>query len=66
MTDSLSIALACDADLCGLYPKIRKIRETMTIERVNEIYETNKPLTNERLLGGTLKKKVGALTPTGL
>ena len=63
---SLSIALACDADLCALYPKIRKIRESMTIERATEIYETNKPLTNERLLRGTLKKKVGALPPTGL
>ena len=63
---SLSIALACDADLCALYPKVKKIRETMTIERATEFYETNKPLTNERLLGGTLKKKVGALPPTGL
>ena len=63
---SLSIALACDADLCALYPKIRKIKETLTIERASELFETNKPLTNERLLGGTLKKKVGALTPTGL
>ena len=63
---SLSIALACDADLCALYPKVRKIRESMTIERATELFETNKPLTNERLLEGTLKKKVGALTPTGL
>lgn len=63
---NLSIALACDADLCALYPKIKKIREVMTIERATEIYETNKPLTNERLLGGTLKKKVGALPPTEL
>ena len=63
---SLLIALACDADLCALYPKIRKIREVMTIARATEIYETNKPLTNERLLGGTLKKKVGALSPTAL
>ena len=66
MTGSLSIALACDADLCGLYPKIRKIRETMTIERATEIYETNKPLTDERLLGGTLKKNFGAATPSAL
>ena len=63
---SLSIALACDADLCALYPKIRKIRESMTIEKAIELFETNKPLTNERLLGGTLKKNVGALPPTGL
>jgi len=34
---SLSIALACDADLCALYPKIRKIRESMTIERATEL-----------------------------
>ena len=63
---SLLIKLACDADLCALCPKIRKIRETMTVERATELFETNKPLTNERPLGGTLKKKVGALTPTGL
>ena len=63
---SLLIALACDADLCALCPKIRKIRETMTVERATELFETNKPLTNERLLGGTLKKNVGALPPTGL
>ena len=63
---SLLIALACDADLCALYPKVRKIRASMTIERATELHETNKPLTNERLLRGTLKKKVGALPPTGL
>lgn len=39
---SLSIALACDADLCALCPKIRKIRETMTVERATEIYEKNR------------------------
>ena len=53
---SLLIALACDADLCALCPKIRKIRETMTVERATELFETNKPLTNERLLKGTLKE----------
>lgn len=47
----MSIALACDADLCALYPKIRKIRESMTIEKAIELFETNKPLTNERPLG---------------
>lgn len=39
---SLSIALACDADLCALYPKIRKIRESMTIQKAQETYEKNK------------------------
>lgn len=63
---SLLIALACDADLCALCPKIRKIRETMTVERATEIYETNKPLTSERLLGGTIKKQFGAATPNEL
>ena len=63
---SLSIALACDADLCALYPKVRKIRESMTIERATELHETNKPLTNERLLGGTIEKHFGAATPSEL
>ena len=63
---SLLIALACDADLCALYPKVRKIRESMTIERATELHETNKPLTNERLLGGTIKKQFGAATPNEL
>lgn len=39
---SLLISWVCNADLCALFLLIRKLRETMTIQRAQETYENNR------------------------
>ena len=40
--ESLLVALVCNADLCGTYPKAQKLRECLTIEDAIWLYEHNK------------------------
>lgn len=40
--ESLLVALVCNADLCGIYPKVQKLRECLTIEDAIWLYEHNK------------------------
>ena len=40
--ESLLIALVCNADLCGTYPKVQKLRECLTIEDAIWLHEHNK------------------------
>lgn len=39
---SLLISWVCNADLCARFFLIRKLRETMTIQRAHETYEKYK------------------------
>ena len=40
--ESLLITLVCNADLCGTYPKVQKLRECLTIEDAIWLHEHNK------------------------
>jgi hypothetical protein len=40
--ESLLVALVCNADLCGTYPKVQKLRECLTIEDAIWLHEHNK------------------------
>lgn len=42
MMGSLLISWVCNADLCARFFLIRKLRETMTIQKAQETYEKNK------------------------
>lgn len=36
---SILIAMVCDADLCNQYPKMQELRELLTVEDCENIYE---------------------------
>lgn len=44
---SLLVATACNADLCGTYPKFQKLRESITVEQATWLQEEHNKASHE-------------------